>query len=80
MNYEIIPFVFVFVEKQSTVTLMSPYAEPVGISFIDSEGFGSGGYAIYKASVLLITQDSRRKMTTTRFTIGDLSIGEIWPI
>lgn len=31
----------VFVEKQSTVTLMSPYAEPVGISFIDSEGFGS---------------------------------------
>jgi hypothetical protein len=31
----------VFVEKQSTVTLMSPYAEPVGISIIDSEGFGS---------------------------------------
>ena len=31
----------VFVEKQSTVTLMSPYTERVGISFIDSEGFGS---------------------------------------
>jgi hypothetical protein len=31
----------VFVEKQSTVTLMSPYTETVGISFIDSEGFGS---------------------------------------
>jgi hypothetical protein len=31
----------VFVEKQSTVTLMSPYAERVGMSFIDSEGFGS---------------------------------------
>jgi hypothetical protein len=31
----------VFVEKQSTVTLMSPYTEGVGISFIDSEGFGS---------------------------------------
>ena len=30
-----------FVEKQSTVTLMSPYTELVGISFIDSEGFGS---------------------------------------
>jgi hypothetical protein len=31
----------VFVEKQNTVTLMSPYAETTGISFIDSEGFGS---------------------------------------
>ena len=31
----------VFVEKQGTVMKMLPFAEKVGLTFINSEGFGS---------------------------------------
>jgi hypothetical protein len=31
----------VFVEKQGTVIKLMPFAEKIGLSFIDSQGFGS---------------------------------------
>jgi hypothetical protein len=47
----------VFVEKQSTVTLLSPYTEPVGIAFIDSEGFGSE-YGIALARICNVQKEA----------------------